>query len=79
MKWLSVIVAALSLAREIVKYLSEKEKNKKKRAKKLVVLKNGFKEARKEGDTSKIETAFTKVGIDLGVGGNKLSDDEKII
>lgn len=77
MKWMSVILAALSLAREVMKYLAEKEANKKERIKHMKSLKDGFKEARSSGDTANIEFALSDMGISLGANrSDKLSDKQ---
>lgn len=75
MKWLPVIFAAISLAREIVKYLTEKEKSKRERKKKIMRLKDGFKTARLANNTTDIEHAFSDIGINLGVSQDGMSDD----
>ena len=74
---MSVILAALSLAREVMKYLAEKEANKKERIKHMKSLKDGFKEARKSNDTSNLEFALSDMGISLGANSSvKLPDEQ---
>jgi len=74
--WIPVFIAAISLVKEIVGFLKEREANKKERKKKIVRLKDGFKKARLEGDTSNIELAFADVGIDLGTAKVRVPDSE---
>lgn len=62
-QWAQVILAALALAREVVKYLNEIEASKKERALKLRELKDGVKKARLEKDTSTIEKAIADIGL----------------
>lgn len=70
MGWLQVIVAILGLAREVIKYISTIEETKKEKSQRIVAIKNGLRKARKENDTTDIESALAGIGI-------KLSNDKK--
>ena len=67
MIWFQLILGAISLAREVLKYISEQERFKHEKYRKMVALKNGFKKARKERDTSGLESAFAELGFSLPV------------
>lgn len=72
MKFLAVInliIAAIGLATEFVKYKSGKELDAKEKAKALHGLRKGMKKSRKDGDSGDLEKAFANVGIDMGIKG----------
>ncbi len=72
MPWGSIIkllIALVSLGKEIFHYINEKEQDEIKKAKKVQHLKAGFRKARTEKDTSEIESALTELGFDLRING----------
>ena len=58
MGWFSIVSAALSLAREIIKYMREQEKCKNKTAMRLQGVRHAIRVARETKDTKHLEDAF---------------------
>ena len=67
MGWIQLTIAAVSLAREIIKYLKERDKSPVNTAEKIAQFKEGLNHARKTQDTSKLEEAFAGI-----IGAHKL-------
>jgi len=63
MSWLQAALLALSVARELIKYLRKIEDNKKEQVNKLRNVKDGIKVARKTNDTTRLESAFSDVVV----------------
>lgn len=62
--WVQIILGGLTLAREVVKYLKEKEENDKRAvADQLEALKQGFRTARKDKDSHDLEKAFADLKL----------------
>ena len=72
MIWAQVALAALALAREVVKYLTQVEQSKAERLKKLRDLKDGIKVARKTNDTEGVERAIANMRL------SKLPDSKTV-
>jgi len=58
MGYIQLLIAILTLGREIIKYLNNLEKSKSGKAKKMADFKNALKKARKEGNTDELENIF---------------------
>ena len=60
MNWLSptLIIAVLSLLRELIKFLRERQASKREALERVKKLKIALKHARKTGDTSLVESEF---------------------
>jgi len=62
--WVQIVLGALTLAREVVKYLKDKEENDKRAvADKITALKHGFKTARLEKNTDELEKSFADLKL----------------
>ncbi len=63
MGWMQLIMAVFGLAKELFKYLREKEENDRDCAAKVKGASDAIKSARKSKDTSKLESAFAELGL----------------
>lgn len=63
MTWLKALVAGLMLAREVVKYLNQREQNKAAAVKRVQELKGHVRTARKTGDSVPFASTIAKVGL----------------
>ena len=63
MTWVQAILAAITLAREIVKYLNEKTKCKKETRQKLKQMRSALKDMKKTGRTDHVEDMFRALGF----------------
>ena len=67
MHWLTAFTAVLSFAKELMKYMREKNACKKEAATDMKLFAKAMKKARKEGDTSDLEERFKRLTV-LGRG-----------
>ena len=64
--WVQMILGALSLAKEIIKLVRDKETEKKKCPARMKGIKEAIKRARETGDTDELEKAFRNIGGSTG-------------
>ncbi len=61
--WVSLLTSVFSFAKELFKYMREKEAKNKQCALKIEDAKNAISHARKTKDTSKLESAFNNLRL----------------
>ena len=63
MSWLQIAIGALALARELVKYLREREADQKLAVQKVRRFQQAIRKVRKDGQSDDIERSFGELGF----------------